>query len=172
MVSHWPIESVQDVRRFVEPAGGFTFFYGLHFRLDGGTTSLADLENDLIRAQGDARIHAAINCASRSCPSLQARPFEAATLNEQLEEVTRAFCNDTRHVRLDSEARTVQLSRIFDWFGSDFEQHAQRLDRPPDVLAFVEAFAEPELELQLGRARQEGWEREFVDYDWSLNRSR
>jgi hypothetical protein len=53
------------------------FFTGLHFEVAGyanvgrGGLNLADLEHKIIRAYGDARIHAAINCASAGCPRLR-----------------------------------------------------------------------------------------------------
>jgi hypothetical protein len=53
------------------------FFMGLHFEVAGyanvgrGGLSLADLEHKIIRPYGDARIHAAINCASAGCPRLR-----------------------------------------------------------------------------------------------------
>ena len=39
--------------------------------------NLYDLENKIIRGYGDGRIHAAINCASNSCPMLENKAFDA-----------------------------------------------------------------------------------------------
>ena len=65
------------------------FFISLHFEVAGyervgrGGLNLFDLENSLIRSYGDARIHAAINCASASCPRIrQVRPYARMCVRE------------------------------------------------------------------------------------------
>lgn len=83
VVENWPISSVHDVRGWLNPRAGFGFFYGLRFPLDGGEINLYDLENDLIRGFRDARIHAAINCASNSCPPLAPFAYDAVALDGQ-----------------------------------------------------------------------------------------
>ncbi|MGB5809484.1 MAG: DUF547 domain-containing protein [Polyangiales bacterium] len=170
VVDNWPIASVQDVHGWLEPRPGFGFFYGLRFLLDGDETNLYDLENGVIRGFRDARIHAAINCASISCPPLAPRAYEAGTLDAQLDQATRAFCGDSKHVRVDASAREIQLSSIFQWYRSDFEEHARRLGHPPTLDAFIEAFSTPEAAAALVQARESGFEVVFLPYDWGLNR--
>lgn len=169
VVDNWPITSVQDVHGWLDPRAGFGFFYGLQFPFDGDQVNLYTLENEIIRGFLDARIHAAINCASRSCPSLAAHAFQAAMLDDQLDEVTRAFCSEDRHVRVDREAGEIQLSAIFEWYRSDFEEHARRLGRPPTILDFVLAFVGDERAAELERARDADFELVFRPYDWALN---
>lgn len=169
VVDNWPIDSVQDVRGWLDPRAGFGFFYGLHFRLDGRDINLYELENEIIRGFLDARIHAAINCASNSCPALAPRAFEPAGLDRQLDEVTAAFCSREPHVRIDDDEKKILLSAIFDWYRTDFEEHARRLGRPPTVLDFILAFATPDVAVALERARDADYEVEFVPYDWALN---
>ena len=41
-------------------------------------------------------IHAAIVCASTSCPSLRREPFRAASIDAQLDDALRTFLADTR----------------------------------------------------------------------------
>ncbi len=64
----------------------------------------------------DPRIHFAINCGARSCPTL--RTYEAGEIHEQLETATRAFVN--REVALDDGTLTMPL--IFHWFRADFDE--------------------------------------------------
>jgi hypothetical protein len=170
VVDNWPIETVHDVRGWLDPRAGFGFFYGLSFPLDGDSMNLYELENEVIRSFLDARIHAAINCASKSCPALAPYAFQAAMLDEQLDTVTRDFCSSPSHVRVDDAAREIQLSAIFDWYRSDFEEHARRLGLPSTILDFVLAFASPDVAATLERARGEEFEVVFRPYDWSLNR--
>jgi len=170
VVDNWPISSVQDVRGWLDPRAGFGFFYGLRFFLDGGKINLYDLENGVIRGFRDARIHAAINCASISCPPLASRAYDPRELDAQLDRVTRAFCSSPVHVRIDDEAREIQLSSIFEWYRTDFEEHARRLGRPPTIEEFIRAFAEPEVAEALVRARAAGFDVVFQPYNWGLNR--
>ena len=170
VVDNWPIESVHDVRGWLDPRAGFGFFYGLRLPLDAGETNLYNLENEEIRGFVDARIHAAINCASKSCPSLVPYAFEATRLEEQLDSVTRDFCSSPRHVRVDEEAQEIQLSAIFDWYRPDFEEHARRLGEPATIVGFISAFAAPEVAAAVQRAQDSGFDVVFQPYDWSLNR--
>ncbi len=169
VVDNWPISSVQDVRGWLNPRAGFGFFYGLRFFLDGAKTNLYDLENGVIRGFRDARIHAAINCASISCPPLAPHAYDPVALEGQLDLVTRAFCSSPVHVRVDGEAHEIRLSAIFDWYRADFEEHARRLGRPPTVEDFIVAFAEPSVAASLEQAREAGFEVVFQPYDWGLN---
>lgn len=171
VVDSWPIETVHDVRGWLNPRDGFGFFYGLRFPLDGGSINLYDLEHEVIRGFEDARIHAAINCASKSCPALMAYAFDPGTLDDQLDEVTRHFTSDPMHVHVDPAANEIQLSAIFDWYRADFEEHARRLGRPATVLDFIEAFATPDVRARIREARTQELDLVFTPYDWSLNRA-
>lgn len=170
VVDNWPIESVQDVHGWLDPRPGFGFFYGLRFFLDGAKINLYELENGVIRGFRDARIHAAINCASISCPPLSSRAYRAQDLDAQLDEVTRAFCSSPAHVRVDGDAREIQLSSIFEWYRADFEEHARRLGLPPTIESFILAFAEPDVAEAVARAQTAGFDVVFQPYDWGLNR--
>lgn len=169
VVDNWPISSVQDVRGWLDPRPGFGFFYGLRFFLDGGKINLYDLENGVIRGFRDARVHAAINCASISCPPLAPRAYDPADLDGQLDRVTRAFCSSPVHVRTDDQTSEIRLSSIFEWYRSDFEEHARRLGLPPTIEDFILAFAEPTVADSLERAREAGFDVVFRPYDWGLN---
>jgi hypothetical protein len=169
VVSHWPIATVHDVHGWIDPRAGFGFFYGLRFPLDGGEINLYDLENAIIRPFLDARIHAAINCASKSCPALAPYAFEPATLDEQFDAVTREFCSNPPHVVIDEEAQKIRLSAIFDWYRADFEEHARRLGRPATLEGFISAFATRDVADALSEAKEAEFEVVFEPYDWSLN---
>jgi hypothetical protein len=170
VVDNWPIDSVHDVRGWLDPRAGFGFFYGLRFPLDGRSINLYDLENEVIRGFIDARIHAAINCASKSCPALMPYAFVPALLDDQLDAVTRDFCSNSPHVRVDDEAEEIQLSAIFEWYQTDFEEHARRLGRPATIVDFILAFATPGVAAEVERARNADFEVVFQPYDWGLNR--
>jgi hypothetical protein len=172
VLAHWPVDSVHDVRGPIEPTPGFGFFWAQRVRLDGRTTNLYDLEHEVLRGQfDDARIHAAINCASVSCPDLRGEPYVRERLDSQLDEATRAFCSQPRHVRIDAGRERIVLSAIFDWFRDDFAAHARRIGAGEGMLDFVEHFARPDVSEALRQARENGYEVTFAEYDWSLNRA-
>lgn len=170
VIDNWPIESVHDVRGWLDPRAGFGFFYGLRFPLDGVAINLYDLENGVIRGFVDARIHAAINCASKSCPALAPHAFVPEKLDQQLDDVTVAFCSSPPHVQVDTDVGQIQLSAIFDWYRADFEEHARRLGRPATLVDFVLAFAVPKTANAVREAKAAEFEVVFLPYDWTLNR--
>jgi hypothetical protein len=127
-------------------------------RLGGEVISLDNIEHDILRPQfQDPRVHVAVNCASRGCPLLWHEPFVGSRLEEQLNAAARGFVNDSRFNRLEGD--TLYVSRIFKWFGEDFND---------DIIGFFEAYAEGELKTRL-QARWGSVEIEYLDYDWSLN---
>ncbi len=173
VLEHYPIDSVTDVPRplyafFLPRLSGFFLFQPL--RLGGDDTNLFALENLLIRRRfAEPRIHFALNCASSSCPKLPQRAFRAATLEEDLEREARRFVAEERNVRIDPEARVVELSRIFDWFEGDFVSHVER-SRPevePSLRAYLEPLLAPEKARALAACAD--CEVRFRSYDWALN---
>lgn len=142
---------------------GYGFFSLRKVEFDGQKLSLKALEDDLVRAQfGDPRIHAALNCASIGCPRLPREPFLPATLDAQLEAAMREFVASPRGVRLDPAARAIELSKIFDWFASDFldAEKARGASAPTIVDAINRWRAEP---------LPKDWEVRYGEYDKRLN---
>ena len=130
------------------------FFVFQQYEVGGRYINLYDLERKVLLPLGEERVHFAINCMSMSCPRLERTPFDAATLEERLDAATRAFANDSRHVRVDDDAETVHLSKILDWYRKDFTR---------DGTTVVE---------YLNRYREESipppYRVRYMDYDWTL----
>ncbi len=92
--------------------------------IDNTKITLNDIEHRVLRPiWNDPRIHAAVNCASISCPNLATFAFEGDKINHQLNEVFSAFVNSTKGVEL--KGNSIYLSKIFDWYGSDFGDEKQ-----------------------------------------------
>ncbi|NOY89966.1 MAG: DUF547 domain-containing protein [Deltaproteobacteria bacterium] len=163
----WPTRSVHDVSGPLELRPGFGFFYALRFALDGRRQNLYDFENDVVREFGDARVHAAIVCASASCPTLTSEPYLPETLEAQLDAAARAFASEPRHVHITPEA--IELSAVYDWFADDFRAHARQLGAGDEVLDWVAHYATPEVARALAAARLAGLPVSYADYDWALN---
>lgn len=129
-------------------------------RLKSGVLTLDEVEHDILRPRfKDPRVHFAINCAAKSCPPLYHEPFTGSRLDEQLDDATRSFINDSAQYRLDGDE--LHVSRIFKWFGEDFDN---------DPLSFFRKYAEGSLKEQLDSGETD-IEIEYLDYDWSLNGS-
>ena len=127
-------------------------------RIDGDIVTLDHIEHDILRPGfKDPRVHFAINCAAKSCPPLRPEPYQADILERQLDEMARAFVNDSLRNRL--EGQTLYVSSIFKWFSEDFDD---------DVVGFFLKYAQEDLKKQLEGVRDK-IKIKYLDYDWSLN---
>ncbi len=157
VVRSYPVTSIRDAGSFLVPvwrreAG----------RIGGKAVTLDRIEHSIVRPMGDPRIHAAIVCASRSCPSLRREPFDPARIDAQLDDSVARFLADPRKgLAIDRRERVVWLSKVFDWFEEDFEAAS-------GVLAFVARHAPPDARDWL-RAHADDADIEYFDYDWGLN---
>jgi hypothetical protein len=157
VVKGYPLESIRDLGSLWRPvwkreAG----------RVGGRPVTLDEIEHEILRPLGEPRIHAAIVCASLSCPALRREPYGAEQLEAQLDAAARRWLADReKGLALDPERGTLALSKIFDWFAQDFAAQG-------GVLAFATRHAPPAerawLERHAGRARLR-----YLDYDWRLN---
>ncbi len=158
------IESIQDFGKFINNPWKKKFF-----SLLGKPRSLDEIEHGMIRAEGvydDPRIHTAVNCASIGCPALRHEAYVAARLDEQLEDSLKRFLSD--HSRNRVSRGTLEVSKIFDWYGKDF---AKGFRGAKSVNAFLAAYAnvlsdkpEDQQRIREGKAPVR-----FLDYDWALN---
>jgi hypothetical protein len=145
---------------------GYSFIVGMDIVLGGEKLNLKKLEDKTVR-EGfkDPRVHAALNCASKGCPRLPQVAFDPSKLDEQLDEGMKGFVAEARNVTVDDGARTVTLSKIFDWFSADF-------------LAYEKAHGDPDGNQidYVNRYRgslpkvPKGYAIKFFEYDKSVNR--
>jgi len=147
-------------------ATGYGFFVGRKFRLDGRSINLRQLENKLVRARfGDARVHAALNCASVGCPRLPPTAFEPGRLERELNSAMAEFVSSEQNVRVDDANRTVFLSKIFDWYREDFlEDEREAGNAKPNLIDYVNRFRGDASPIPRDYTVR------FVEYDKSLNR--
>ncbi len=137
------------------------FFAANRHQVAGKARTLDEIENQLIRPRfHDARVHFALNCAARSCPTLYGRAFRTETLHATLDTLTRAALKDPRHVRMTDKG--LALSAILTWFEADFVRDQG------SVRAFVRKYAEPALAARI----TDDLPISQLTYDWSLNSAR
>lgn len=157
VVRAYPVDSIRDIGSFFspvwkKPAG----------RIASGPVTLNEIEHEILRPMGDPRIHAAIVCASLSCPPLRREPWTAARIDAQLDDQLRRFLADRRKgLAVYPDTARVRLSKIFDWFEEDFAAAG-------GVVAFVTRFA-PERERAWLERHGAAASLDWFDYDWDLN---
>lgn len=146
ILDNYPLKSIMDLH------GGKAWDQKF-IRIGGKEYSLNNIEHDILRANyKDARIHFAVNCASVSCPKLQNNAFNPARLEEQLEQASRSFINNTSKNNL--QANQVKISRLFEWYMKDFTQEGSLVD-------FLNRYATTKINSNAKVG--------YKEYDWNLN---
>ena len=108
-------------------------------------------------------MHAAVNCASVSCPALLDRAFTGKQLDAQLDAQVKGWLADTSRNRFEPGENRVRLSKIFDWFEDDFERDGG------SVIGWIRRYAPAERQEWLGTAKIKI---KYLDYDWDLNETK
>jgi hypothetical protein len=106
----------------------------------------------------DPRIHAALVCASTSCPPVAF--YEASKLDAQLELATLNYV--AADVEVDDANRIVRVPITFRYYQSDFGGLA-------GVRLFLTDHARGEQREALKAAFEAGYDLDYHRYDWSLN---
>ncbi len=142
ILDNYPIKSIKDInggkpwdKRFIQI--GSTFY------------SLNDIENEIIRKKfGEPRIHFALNCAAKSCPILVNKAYTKENLNSLLESNTKNFINGPENTITKDK---LEISSIFDWYGSDFD----------DLISFIGRYSttKPNPNAKIT----------YKNYNWALN---
>jgi hypothetical protein len=169
-------------RSITEQRAGLTFLRQAAYLVGDQRMSCDDIEHGILRANRghplfpgkqfgssdlrlkwviqpfDARIHFALNCASRSCPPI--RVYLPGKLDSQLDLATRSYL--ASEMQILPEKNTLQLSSIFKWFATDFGRREGIIDF---VLSHLSDTTERTwLMQQRGRVSLR-----YKPYDWSLN---
>ena len=152
ILDHYPINSMKDIKKgipFVNSVWDITFIPMGKEKID-----LNYIEHSILRKEfKDPRIHAAINCASFSCPLLRNEAYYASRLDEQLNDAMRKFVNDTQRNQLDKS--NIKISKIFSWFAGDFKLNGS------SVVDYLNKYAKKRV--------QPNAKIDFLEYQWELN---
>ena len=141
------------------------------FTLFGQETNLDNIEHDMLRKDGvydDPRVHVAVVCASIGCPMLRNEAFTAANLEASLEDGMKRFLSDRTRNRFNAQSKKLEVSKIFDWYGKDFDKGHKGFT---SVKATMAKYADQLADAPADRAlvRDQKSDVTFLDYDWSLN---
>ncbi|MDQ4139550.1 MAG: DUF547 domain-containing protein [Bacteroidota bacterium] len=143
----YPLKSVMDKPGFFDKT--------LH-TVAGEKLTLNDLEKKkLLQPYQDARLHFALACAAVSCPPLASYAYTLNGLNAQLDSRTKQAINNPTFIKVNSKNQQVLISKIFDWYKTDFTKDNQT------VLSFLNTYRTDKIpgNYQLG----------YYEYDWRLN---
>jgi len=145
VVKAFPIGSVQNV-------GGF--FDRKNVVVSGKKVSLNQIEKDfLIKKFKDARYHFVLVCGAVGCPPISNFAYHPDKLHEQLDTQTKKALNDSGF--LNSDGKTVYLSKIFYWYRSDFGGDKK------SIIRYINKYRDEDL--------SDDSRLKYTDYDWSLN---
>ena len=130
------------------------FFDRIKFEVSSKKYTLNDFEKgELFKQYPDARFHFVLVCAAIGCPELISEAYRGETLDDQLEERTRAVLNNVKHVRTVGEKHEV--SELFNWYEGDFTKGGT------DVVGYINAYRNEPLD--------DSYKVGIITYDWQLN---
>ncbi len=157
IVQHYPIDGIKEIGSFFSPVWDIEVA-----TIAGRTLSLGAIEHEILRKMNEPLIHGAIVCASASCPPLARGPFRPDHLSEDLSAAMRNWLsNGEKGFSLDRSSNVIRLSKVFDWFESDFDARGGVLEAIADFIPAEDA----------NWIRQQGSNAavRYFAYDWSLN---
>jgi len=148
ILDHYPIKSILKIKKKGKDAWNILFA-----KVAGNTYTLNAIENKILRTKfNDPRIHVGINCASESCPQLGNFAFTENNVNQKLEELMHQFVNDSTRNQITK--KKLKLSKIFDWFKSDFTKKGS-------LINFLNKYSDIKIDKKAKKS--------FLTYHWNLN---
>ncbi len=151
ILEHYPVESIKKIAGnipMINSSWDLKFF-----KIGGVDFDLNTIEHDILRKQfHEPRIHFAINCASKSCPKLLNKAYSAEKIEQQLQNQAIYFVNNSKKNRIHQNE--IAVSKIFDWFQSDFTKSGRLTD-------FLNQFSRTKIAKNAAIR--------YLNYDWHLN---
>ena len=146
-VTNYPVKSVMDIPGF---------FNETKHTIAGKLLTLDQLEKQtLMKEFYDVRLHFILVCAARSCPPLPSYAYMPETLESQILSGTKKTLNDVRFIKPNNGAKQVNVSKIFDWYKSDFTKNGET------ILSFLNKYRNSKI--------PSDWKLGYYEYDWRLN---
>ena len=160
------LKSIRDLGSFVSKPWSKKFF-----KLFGQDSYLDFIEHEMLRKEGvydDPRVHVAVVCASIGCPMLRNEAFIAEKLDAQMDDAMRRFLSDRTRNRYNAQSKKLEISKIFDWYGKDFEKGNKGFTSVKQTMSrFADQLADSPADRAL--VKDQKADVTFLEYDWSLN---
>jgi hypothetical protein len=157
VLENYPLKSIKDIGTLLTNTWKQEYKFLSLFQ--GKIKTLDAIEHDTLRKDfKDYRIHAAVNCASVSCPKLRNEAYVGSKLDLQLDDAMRMWLADKGRNHFSKEE--ARISKIFDWYSSDFEKwgggiHKVLLQYGPPEAREAFKYGTPSIK--------------YMKYDWNLN---
>ena len=166
ILQNFPVKSINDLHwggLYLGTVLKKTIWDKKFITIYGNSYSLNHIEHKIVRAfYDDARVHFALVCASKSCPPLRPEAYEASRLDAQLDDQARIFFSQPEKNHFDLEKQRAYLSKILDWFKSDFGANDE------EILLFVAKYLPVNIAEAI-KTDPKSWKIKHTKYDWSLN---
>ena len=147
ILQHYPVKSPMDIDGFFDKK---------EHLVAGDKLTLNKLEKDkLLSSYKDARFHFVLVCAAKSCPPIFNGAFTPENVEDLLEQRTKITVNNDSWLKVDSKQKRVELSKIFEWYNTDFT------DGSNSVLNWINEFRTTKIPLNYKVA--------YYEYNWALN---
>lgn len=151
IADNYPLKSIKDLGGGIYKVN--TPWDIKFIKLGKKTYDLNNVEHSILRKDfADPRIHAAVNCASISCPKLRNEAYTADQLEEQLSDQMRFFVNNTSKNTIAQDK--LEISPIFKWFSGDFTENG-------DLISFLNQYSTISI--------AENASISYKSYNWNLN---
>jgi len=117
----------------------------------------------------DPRLHAAIVCASVSCPNVRKGAFNYSDIDRQYNESFNNFLFNTKKgMSVDTANKKVTLSMIFNWYGGMFKKYFPNEDG--DALKYIMLYLYPNHTDYVWLSKNyNSVTVDFFTYDWDAN---
>jgi hypothetical protein len=154
---------------------GWRFYWGRSWPIGGRRFTLWAVERRFLAETGDSRIPFALGCGAKGCALLDGTPYQADTLDAQLNDAVGRFVQSKRNVKLRPDG--IYLSPLFRIHEADIR--AALPEGRTNVLQFVWAFlpeacvdrpgcdTRGDLDKACG-PKLEGCKLKYEPFDWQL----
>ncbi len=167
VLKYYPVKSVQEIPGYWETKFLQTFHAEAH--------SLNEMrDQQLINAYRDEKVHFALSSMSKSGPVLIRDAYTGPKLDGQLFSAARKFVNDTERNNINPQKKKVELSRLFKWYGGDFQFNFGKPENDRhlsiqefSLMSFIVYYLEDAAKVQFledGR-----YKIKYLPFDWRLN---
>ena len=167
IVDNYPVSSINDLHsggRIIGHILKTTVWDKDFVVINNKNMTLNEIEHEIIRPKfKDPRVHFALVCAAVSCPPLRNEAFVGEKLNEQLNDQGKIFLSDQSKNSFDVKNKIADLSKILDWFGSDFGNNNTQ------ILLRIKEYLPKQISESLD-ANIINWDINFKTYNWELNK--
>jgi hypothetical protein len=139
----------------IKVSGGNIWNGNFKVKLAGQDVNLDNIEHDLIRGNAgaglkklmvsnlDPRIHAAVNCAAKSCPRVREKAYRPSNIDAMLTENMQEYVSSGDQFSKVSDSKMKANSIVF-WYYDDFETHGVKLDKKGGAGTWLSQFMRPD----------------------------